>query len=101
MSPSDRDRICNTVKAMGADRVLVGHEDNTVFVGFYKHGGCGKMHKNICQFLKEKLPENRIVVAQMTAAGRFCQDAHVREVGSDHFRRNSIKVTPERLGLIA
>lgn len=99
MSPSDRDRICRVIKTMGADQVYIGHKDNTVFVAFYRAGGCGKMYRNVCSFLRNRLPNNRIVVTQMTKPDHFCEKAQVREVGATHFHRDSVKVTAERLGL--
>lgn len=99
MSPSDRDKICQVVKTMGADQVHVGHEGDTVFVAFYRVGGCGKMYRNVCSFLRNRLPGSRIIVIPMTKPNHFCEKAQVREVGANHFHRDSVKVTAERFGL--
>lgn len=100
MSPSDREKICDTIKKMGADEVYVEHEGNTVLIAFYRAGGCGKMYRNVCSFMRKRLPNNRIIVTQMDRSKTgFCKKRQVREVGMDHFHRDSVNVTPRRLGL--
>jgi len=81
LRPSERSKICETIKAMGAETVHIGQEDSTVFIAFGRTGGCGKMYRNVCSFLQKRLPDNRIVVTQMTKPDHFCEKAQVREVG--------------------
>ncbi len=94
------DDIRSTITTMGADNVTVSRVDGTLYVSIDRKGGCGRMHANVCNFLRKKFQELEIVVLESPRLGNWCYKARKREPGEDQFSKMNMPVmaTAERLG---
>ena len=97
-TPTDT-QIRDTIKTMGADDVTIARYKGAMYVSFHRMGGCGRIHVNICNYMKDRFPSTDIILLESPQLGKWCQKARIRESGAAHFSKTSILATASRLGV--
>jgi len=92
--------IRDTILSMGADYSMVVREDKVMYVAFYRDGGCGRLHVNVCGYLVKRFHDLEIIVLESPTLNRWCNKARVRRPGGKHFSRTSVLATASRLGVL-
>lgn len=97
-TPSDS-QICETIEKMGADQVILNRLNGTLYIAFYRHGGCGRLYRNVCNYLARRFPDQRIVVLESPRVGKVCHKARVRPPRCQHFMKASVVASAACLGV--
>jgi len=96
--------IRDTILSMGAHyaNVVRDNKNKVMHVSFYRRGGgCGRIHVNVCNFLRKRHQDMKIVVLPSPSEGKPCHKARVREPGKEHFSKSEVPilVTADILGV--
>jgi len=94
--------IRETIVSMGADYSMVVRENKVMYVAFYRSGGCGRLHVNVCNYLAKRFHDMEIVVLESPTLNRLCHKARVRRPGGMHFSPSPepVLATASRLGVL-